>query len=153
MTTKSFGHAPGGFSQMSITSWLEDRLRPTTLGERGERAAARHLKRLGYHIILTRHRQRFGEVDIIAVDGHTVVFVEVKTRRDPAQGRPAEAVDTHRQGRLTRAALAFLKSHGLLNHASRFDVVEVIWPSGQKRPQIQHLKNAFSAVGQGQLYH
>ena len=131
---------------------LTEPFRPLSLGERGERAAAQHLKRLGYKIVFSRHRLRYGEVDIIAVDGQTVVFVEVKTRRDKTQGRPAEAVDIKRQGRMTRAALAFLKSHGLLEYASRFDVVEVIWPEGQRRPGIQHLKNAFEAVGRGQLY-
>ena len=135
-----------------LTSWFSEWFRPLSLGERGERAAARYLKRLGYRILFLRHRQKYGEVDIIAVDGQTVVFVEVKTRRNAAQGRPAEAVDAQRQGRLTRAALAFLKSHGLLDYASRFDVVEVIWPDGQKRPTIQHLQNAFAAVGRGQLY-
>jgi len=125
---------------------------PLALGEQGERAAASYLKRLGYKIVFTRHRRRYGEIDIIAVDDKTVVFVEVKTRRNASQGRPANAVDFHRQSRLTRAALAFLKSHGLLQHASRFDVVEVIWPEGQKRPQIRHLPNAFPAVGHGQLY-
>ena len=143
-----------------VSSWLQQRLqlwlRPLSLGERGERAAERFLKRLGYKIVFRRHRQRYGEVDIIAVDysdgGETVVFVEVKTRRDLDKGRPAEAVNAQRQQRFTRAALAFLKSHGLLEYASRFDVVEVIWPEGQKRPTIQHLKSAFDAVGRGQLF-
>ncbi len=133
-------------------AWLTKPFLPLTLGERGERAAARYLKRLGYKIVFSRHRQRYGEVDLIAVDGRTVVFVEVKTRRDASLGRPAEAVDAKRQGRMTRAALAFLKSHGLLEYASRFDVVEVVWPDGQKRPEIQHLPNAFEAVGRGQIY-
>jgi putative endonuclease len=133
-------------------AWLTKPFRPLTLGERGERAAARYLKRLGYKIVFSRHRQRYGEVDIIAIDGQTVVFVEVKTRRDASLGRPAEAGDLKRQGRMTRAALAFLKSHGLLEYASRFDVVEVVWPEGQKRPEIQHLQNAFEAVGHGQFY-
>lgn len=137
---------------MSLTSWLSHRFQPLSLGERGERAAARYLRKLGYKIILTRHRQRYGEVDIIAVDGETVVFVEVKTRRDEAHGRGAEAVDAHRQGRMTRAALAFLKAHGLMEYASRFDVIEVIWPPEQKRPRIRHLPNAFQAIGKGQLF-
>jgi len=139
-------------SEMPLPAWLKRQFRPITLGERGERAAARYLKRLGYQIVFSRHRLRYGEVDLIAVDGRTVVFVEVKTRRDATQGRPAEAVDAKRQGRLTRAALAFLKSHGLLEYASRFDVVEVVWPEGQRRPAIQHLQSAFTAVGRGQLY-
>jgi len=141
---------------MALSAWLERWLRPLSLGERGERAAVRFLKRLGYPILFTRHRHRFGEIDIIAVDRaggrQTVVFVEVKTRRDASLGRPAEAVDAERQARLTRAALAFLKSHGLLGNASRFDVIEVVWPKGQKRPEICHLVNAFEAVGHRQLY-
>lgn len=143
---------------MAVTAWLRGKFqpqtlfRPKTLGEHGEQAAARYLKRQGYKIVFTRHRQRYGEVDVIAVDRKTVVFVEVKTRRDTSRGRPAEAVDRERQQRQTRAALAFLKSHGLLEYASRFDVVEVVWPPDQKRPAIRHLKNAFEAVGQRQMF-
>ncbi|MCG8448495.1 MAG: YraN family protein, partial [Pirellulales bacterium] len=119
---------------MPLPAWLTERFAPRTLGEAGERQAVRFLQRLGYKIITTRLRKRYGEVDIIAVDGETVVFIEVKTRRDAALGRPAEAVDARRQARLTRAALAFLKLHGLLEYASRFDVVEVVWPKDQRRP-------------------
>lgn len=137
---------------MTLRSWLEERLREPTLGERGERAAAKYLRRLGYALIATRRRHRYGEIDIIAVDGRTVVFVEVKTRRNELLGRPAEAIDATRQGRLTRAALAFLKSHGLLEYACRFDVVEVIWPEDQRRPTIRHLIDAFPAVGKRQFY-
>lgn len=137
---------------MAITAWLKRRLEPLSLGERGEHAATKFLKRRGYKIVFTRHRQRYGEVDIIAVDGQTIVFAEVKTRRDASLGRPAEAVDSERQQRQTRAALAFLKSHGLLEYASRFDVIEVVWPSEKKRPDIRHIKNAFEAVGRRQLF-
>ena len=137
---------------MPFAQWLAGKFVPRSFGEEGERAAARFLKRLGYKIITTRHRQRYGEVDIIAVDGQTVVFLEVKSRRDASLGRPAEAVDENRQARLTQAALAFLKSHGLLEYASRFDVVEVVWPQDQKRPTITHIRDAFPAVGRGQLY-
>ncbi len=135
--------------RIRLRTWFQ----PLSLGERGERASVRFLQRLGYKIISTRYRQRYGEVDIIAVDGKSVVFIEVKTRRDAALGRPAEAVDSERQGRLTRAALAFLKSHGLLEYASRFDVVEVVWPESEKHPRITHLKDAFPAVGQRQVYY
>jgi putative endonuclease len=137
---------------VTLRTWLEERIRQPTLGERGERAAAKHLRRLGYKLIATRRRHRYGEIDIIAADGRTVVFVEVKTRRDEQLGRPAEAIDVTRQARLTRAALAFLKSHGLLEYACRFDVVEVIWPEGERRPTIRHLRDAFPAVGRRQFY-
>ena len=135
-----------------IREWLRTRFTPPTLGERGERAAVRLLRRLGYKIVTTRHRLRYGEIDIIAIDGQTVVFVEVKTRRTQRPGEGAEAVDAQRQARLTRAALAFLKGHGLLEYASRFDVVEVLWPTDQDEPTLRHLLDAFPAVGQGQMY-
>lgn len=137
---------------MTLRSWLQERIQPLSLGERGERAAARLLRRLGWHLVTTRRRHRYGEVDIIAVDGRTVVFVEVKTRRSEQLGRPAEAIDATRQARLTRAALAFLKSHGLLEYASRFDVIEVIWPTDARQPTIRHIRDAFPAAGRGQFY-
>ncbi len=137
---------------MSVWGWIRRWLEPASLGERGEQQAARYLRKLGYKVLLLCHRQRYGEIDIIAVDGETVVFIEVKTRRREDQGRAAEAVDAVRKQRLTRAAMAFLKSHGLLEYASRFDVVEVILPDGEKRPEMRHLVDAFPAVGEGQMY-
>ena len=123
-----------------------------TLGERGELAAAKFLKRAGYRIATTRLRQRYGEIDIVAVEGQTVVFVEVKTRRLDLTTQPADAVDRVRQYRMTRAALAFLKYHNLLEYASRFDVIEVVWPADAKEPTIRHIIDAFPAVGRGQMY-
>jgi putative endonuclease len=76
---------------MSVLGWIRDWFEPASLGERGEQQAARFLRKLGYKILFLRHRQRYGEVDIIAVDGQTVVFIEVKTRRREDQGRAAEA--------------------------------------------------------------
>ncbi len=141
---------------MTLRAWLQERITPPTLGERGERAAAKLLRRLGYQVVTTRRRHRYGEIDVIAVDNttreQTVVFVEVKTRRSDQHGRPAEAVDATRQARLTRAALAFLKSHGLLEYSSRFDVIEVIWPTDARRPTINHIRDAFPAAGRGQMY-
>lgn len=126
--------------------------RPKPLGERGEIVAARFLKKLGYRIATTRLRQRYGEIDIIAVDGRTVVFVEVKTRRLDLTTQPAEAVDRTRQQRLTRAGLAFLKYHNLLEYASRFDILEIIWPADAQKPEIRHIVDAFPAAGHGQMY-
>jgi len=123
-----------------------------SLGQRGERAAARLLRRQGYHIVARGERSRLGELDLVAVDGRTVVFVEVKTRRSHDAGRPDEAVGPQKQQRLTRLALAFLKRHDLLHCASRFDVVGVTWPADAWRPRMVHIKNAFEATGQGQMY-
>jgi putative endonuclease len=75
---------------MRLKQWLAERLRPLSLGEQGERHAARFLhRRCKYRIVATRRRMRYGEIDIIAVDGTTLVFVEVKTRRSESGPRPA----------------------------------------------------------------
>ncbi|MEX2185826.1 MAG: YraN family protein [Pirellulales bacterium] len=123
------------------------------LGARGERAAARYLKRLGYRIVDRGVRSRLGELDIVAVDERTVVFVEVKTRTGTDAGQPLDAVTPEKQRRLTQAALAFLKYRGLLEHRSRFDVVSIVWPADAREPRIEHVVNAFEAVGpRGQMY-
>jgi putative endonuclease len=127
-------------------------IRPRTLGQRGEAAAARFLKRIGYVIIARGDRGRLGELDLVAVDARTVVFVEVKTRRSHDAGPPAEAVDPRKQQRLTRLALTFLKRHDLLEYPARFDVVAVTWPALQKKPTIEHFKNAFQPVGRWQMF-
>jgi putative endonuclease len=137
---------------MSLGAWLANRLRPQALGPRGEEAAARHLKRLGYHILARHCRSRLGELDLVAADGRTVVFVEVKTRRSTDAGLPAEAIDQDKQRRLTRAALAYLKAQGLLEHAARFDVVAIVWPVDSRHPEVEHYQNAFSPPGQGQFF-
>lgn len=128
------------------TRW-ETFWRPKPLGYLGERAAEKYLKRRGLKIVARGLRLRGGELDLIAADGRTIVFVEVKTRRTARFGHPAEAVDSRKQWRLTRAALIFLKRHGLLEYACRFDVIAVTWPHGCKRPTIEHIQNAFEAQG------
>jgi putative endonuclease len=126
--------------------WRTNWFAPLTFGQRGERAAAKYLKRHGYIIIACGHRDHFGEIDIIAVDGRTVVFVEVKTRSAHDSGHPADAVDHDKQRRLTRAAAAYRKRHDLLETAARFDVIAITWPSGKGKPVIEHFKNAFDAT-------
>ena len=131
---------------MSLRTWLADLFRPRTLGERGEAIAARYLKRRGFKIVARRDRSRLGELDLVAVEGRTIVFVEVKTRRSARKGQPTEAVDHAKQCQLTRAALTFLKSHGLLEEQARFDVIAIIWPKGVS-PRIEHFRDTFSAKG------
>jgi putative endonuclease len=136
----------------AVKTWLAKWFGPKSLGERGERCAARYLKRLGYHIVGRQVDLGVGELDIVAVDGRTVVFVEVKTRTSDAAGSPADAVDQQRRQRLTSAAVAYLKSHGLLEYRARFDVVAITWPEKAKSPSIEHIKNAFPAAGHGQFF-
>jgi putative endonuclease len=110
------------------------------------------LRRLGYTIIARGQRDRMGEVDLIAVDGRTIVFVEVKTRSSHDGGHPVDAVDPDKQRRLTRAALAYLKRHDLLEYPARFDVVAVTWPDGASQPLIEHYRHAFEAIGNGPMF-
>jgi putative endonuclease len=121
--------------------------RRRSLGQRGEAAAEKYLKRQGYKIVARGDRSLLGELDLVAVDGRTVVFVEVKARESQDFGNPAEAVDAEKQRRLTRLALAFLKRHGLLEYPARFDIVAVTWPEGSRQPAIEHVRDAFPAVG------
>ena len=127
----------------SQTAWRQYR----SLGARGERAAARRLRKAGLLIIAAGQRVRRGEIDLIAVDGETVVFIEVKTRRSHETGHPAEAVDAKKQIQLTRLALEFLQSHQLLEYNWRFDIVAVTWPANAKRPTIEHFREAFAPQG------
>jgi putative endonuclease len=138
---------------MSLKTWLTERLSSNKpLGERGEDAAARYLKHKGYRILARHLDSRLGELDIVAIDRGTVVFVEVKTRMTTDAGHPADAIDERKQQRMTQSALAFLKSHRLLNHAARFDVVAIIWAENCHHPAIEHFENAFSPIGTGQFF-
>lgn len=110
------------------------------LGDRGERAAARHLRKKGYKVITRGYRTRRGEIDLIARDGQTLVFIEVKTRKG---GVPAEAVTIQKQRRLTKAALEFLHRFQLEGVPARFDVVAIVWPDLDRDPTIEHIINAF----------
>lgn len=122
------------------------------LGRRGEALAARFVKRRGMRVVARGQRLRPGELDLVAVDGETVVFIEVKTRKSGEAGHPSEAVDTNKQRRLTRLALAFLKGHGLLEYRSRFDVIAITWPEGRGKPQIDYYENAFQPEGFGNMH-
>jgi putative endonuclease len=122
------------------------------LGDKGERKAARFLRRKGYKILARQCAGRLGEIDLIALEGETIVFVEVKTRRSDSAGLPFEAVTPAKQKKLTNLALTYLKRHGLLEHRARFDVVTVLWPAEGKQPEIEHYQNAFEPIGFGQMY-
>ena len=135
-----------------LSDWRSRYFARKSLGQRGERAAAKYLRRKGYKIVARGSRLGPGELDLVAVDGRTVVFVEVKTRRSDQYGNPAEAVDLQKQRRLTRLAVTYLKRHGLLEYPARFDVVAVTWPEDRRRPVIEHFENAFEAVGKDEFY-
>ena len=136
----------------SILGWLRRLSLKKTLGKRGEAAAARYLRRRGYKILARGDRFGPGELDLVALDGKTIVFIEVKTRESSLAGHPSDAVDNIKQRRLTRLAVTFLKRHGLLECPARFDVVAITWPAKKWFPTIEHIKNAFEAVGKWEFY-
>ncbi|MBM3968262.1 MAG: YraN family protein [Planctomycetes bacterium] len=122
-------------------------------GNRGERAAARFLRRQGLRIVERNYSTPLGEIDIVALDGTTIVFVEVKTRSSLVAGRPEEAVTPDKQKKLTKMALVYLKKHKLLEHSARFDVVAIVWSDGAREPdEIRHLRNAFEPTGKWQMF-
>ncbi len=128
---------------------LWDRWTPLVkLGAFGERLAERHLLRQGYYIVGRNQRSRHGEIDLIAVDGNSVVFVEVKTRLSQAAGFAAEAVDETKEERLSKTAAEYVR-HRHLDHAhKRFDVIAIDFGDGNgpfaQRPfSLRHFKSAF----------
>jgi len=122
------------------------------LGPLGEREAERYLLRKGMIILFRGYQDRVGEVDLIAVDQRTIVFVEVKTRSSDMAGDPEDAVDKGKQTKLTKTAIGFLKWHRLTECAARFDVVAIRWPETSELPQIKHYVNAFEPVGEFQFF-
>jgi putative endonuclease len=111
------------------------------LGNEGERVAEDFLRRQRYAILERNYRCRSGEIDLIALDGGTVVFVEVKTRTQSDFGNPLEAVDRRKQRRLQRAAQFYVRQHRLENRNARFDAVAVWWEGGQCKCEL--VRNAF----------
>jgi putative endonuclease len=121
-------------------------------GSRAERAAGRFLRRLGYRILARNYTCPQGELDLVALDGRCIVFVEVRSTETADPLRPAASVDAAKQRRLTDLALQFLQRHRLLDQPARFDVLAVSWPAGQGQPVIVHYRQAFEAVGRFQMY-
>ena len=113
------------------------------LGRQGEDLAAEYLESLGCRIVERNFSHRIGEIDLVALDGGTVVIVEVKTRSKTGR-RPGEAVDYRKQRKLTLTAALFLKSRQWENRPARFDVVEIVQGGGA--PMIRHIKSAFEAT-------
>ena len=128
-------------------------LAPRPLGERGERVAATYLRRRGYLIVERGYANRYGEIDIVAVQQRTVVFVEVKTRRGAEWHAPLDAVTLDKQQKLSRISLSYLKHHDLLDCSTRFDVIGIVWPQGQRRPDVTHITNAFEPRGIHSLFY
>ncbi len=99
------------------------------------------MRRLGYRIVTRNYRAAHAEIDIIAMDGETIVFVEVKRRTGTAAGTPEESVNRAKQEQIRRAAEQFVAHYRAAEHDARFDVVAIVEAGGSRR--LQHLKDAF----------
>lgn len=119
--------------------------RNAELGRRGEDAAARFLDRRGYEIVERNWTCAAGEADIIARDGDSVVFVEVKTRSSCDYGMPAEAVDEAKRDRYERIAALFLQGFHVVDVPVRFDIIGIV-AVAEDRAMIRHHINAFCAA-------
>ena len=126
------------------------------LGQRGERLAAEHLERLGYALVASNFHLPVGrnlrgalvqaEIDIIAYEGSTLCFVEVKTRASDWFAAPEANVDLRKQRQISRAARVYRRMFGLTGEPFRYDVVSVIVPPGSEsgmaaRPRLEVLRN------------
>ena len=110
-------------------------------GKLGEAIGANYLKQRGYQIIERYVQSPFGQIDLIASHRGTLVFVEVKTRRDQAFGHPEEAVDERKKNQLARLASWYLAHHPKAHPAARFDVLSIQLSGDQ--PNIRLIENAF----------
>jgi len=110
-------------------------------GQLGERLTAEYLRQKGYRLIASQYRCRHGEIDLIAMDGKTLCFIEVKTRTNVSVGMPREYVTRSKQEKLRAAAGLYLAEKGL-DCTVRFDVAEVYLATNRKA-RIEYIENAF----------
>lgn len=116
-------------------------------GSKSERAAERFLRRVGYRILGRNYSCPGGELDLVALDGREIVFVEVRSTAGVDAERPTASVDWHKQRKICHAARHFISRHRLGDRVCRFDVLILCWPANRQEPQIIHYPNAFEEVG------
>lgn len=114
-----------------------DRIFNKVVGNNGEEIAYKYLKKKHYKILARNYKNPIGEIDIIAKQKDIIVFVEVKTRLSDYFGLPREAVDEHKQEKIRRVALGYLKHSRAMDSLIRFDVIEIL------DGKIEHIENAF----------
>ncbi len=118
---------------------------PRELGRRGEQLAESWLRRAGFRILHCNLRAGRGEIDLVALEGRTLCFVEVRTRRGDRFGTPEDSVDARKRARLVRAAAAWLRESRARPRRVRFDVV-VVEPGPDGAWRVRVLEGAFDAA-------
>jgi putative endonuclease len=112
------------------------------LGQRGEQEAERFLRQRGLRVLARRYRTTAGELDLVAADGVTIVFVEVKTQTTRGAADPEEKVRRDKRNRMVRAARAFVRQKRLDERPCRFDIVAVVCPTDGP-PEVRHFEDVF----------
>ena len=124
-------------------------VRRKEFGNRGEELACEILEREGYEILAAKYRYARGELDLVAMEGEILAFIEVKTRRPGSPGTPAEAVDRRKRSRMVGAARHFLYTHRITDRQCRFDVLSIIADEGGRLVRYELLRDAFWVKGGG----
>ncbi len=115
------------------------------IGRFGEDAAVKHLKKKGYKIAARNYSCKFGEIDIIARQGESLIFVEVKTRSSVLYGTPAEAVTYNKKQHIVNAAKHYLMQAEYDGNV-RFDVIEVYLSERGRAERLEHIENAITDI-------
>jgi putative endonuclease len=122
-------------------------------GRRSEKAAAKFLRGLGYRVVAQNVADPAGELDLIAVDGRTLVIVEVRSTASGDLDRVTASVDDRKQRKVTGAALRFLKRKRLLDGVNvRYDIVVLSWPPAAREPVVRHIPHAFEPADRFQFF-
>ena len=131
-------------SYMNLISWIRRRVSVDNLGIRGEALAARYVRHeLKMKVLARNVRYPGGELDIVALDGDDLVFVEVRTRSSEEFTTPEATVTSHKKRFLIRAANGFIRRKNLDRWNARFDIIAIVWPKNGE-PIIRHHRSAFS---------
>ena len=137
-----FGRGSAASSQEEEGGTADEPLSRKTLGVIGEELANQYLRRRGYQMLFRNYRTTVGEIDLIARDRKTIVFVEVRTRRSDVAGTPAESITYRKRTQIIRNAKFFLHRYGMDEALCRFDVVTVLFPE-KGEPDVQVIQDAF----------
>lgn len=116
-----------------------------SIGKIYEEKACEYLEKKKFKIIERNFSIRSGEIDIVAMDGKWVVFVEVKRRKNTEYGYPFEFVNKAKQRRIIKAALFYIKKNNIKQENIRFDIVSITDKNG--REEFEHIENAFDCEG------
>lgn len=136
------GEKAGAGSSVPAASRRKDTRRQT--GRLGEQAAAEKAEACGFRILHRNWRCRTGELDVVAMDGETLVFIEVRTRTGTAVfGTPQESVDGRKQRQVRNTAQVYIHNLGKYEYPIRFDLISIVMDREGSIRSIDHLPNAF----------